>query len=683
MSEAFKPPQSGRISERRIRWLMAFAGVAIAIVVGYFAFFRIGGAVRTLSYDVPFILGHRAGGADEVCIVYIDELDGTFVDRGAQARLLDTLNESGARAVVYDLIFDLPSEDPAVDREFAAAMLRFRGVDGAGEPIGGMPRRQVFLACGRQTLSQTGITGEQLIPPTDELLAAADDFGLVALIHDRKFTVRELSTGTPDEPSLTWKTAAALGAPLEEDDRLAPRWVNYTGPSQSIASFSATDLLNSAVPGLLRDKVVVVGAKPGMVGAAAGLDLFSTPFHRIDLRGDLPLMSGVEIQATLLANLLKQNWLIRSDPRYDTWWVVLTGILAGLAFTRLRPVRGIVVGLLCMLLLVALGTLSVHYQRLWFPWSVVAFLQIPVAVVWGTAGHFYIERFFRVKLGEEQQQLRDAFAKYVSPQMLDILTERSFNIKTGGETVEAAVIFTDLANFTNMCERVGDPERIVATLNEYFEKTTAHIFDHDGVVIKFIGDAILAVWGAPLKDPDSAIKAARAGWKLSHDAALEIDGIVLKTRIGIHFGELVAGNIGSSRRLDYTLIGDAVNLAARLESLNKTLGTHILISEELQQRLGGEFHTRLVGRFMVKGRREVTVIHELLGPVVESGEPEWISLYGQALDAYAMKDAKEARRLFLAVGESRGEEDGPSLYFINRLNLGEWSRDGAIEMTEK
>jgi adenylate cyclase len=391
----------------------------------------------------------------------------------------------------------------------------------------------------------------------------------------------------------------------------------------------------------------------------------------------------VEIQATLLANLMKQNWLVRSSPRQDTWMVVLAGLLAGVVFTRLRPVHAMVAGGSCALLLVAIGTVTVHYQRLWLPWSVVAFLQIPVAVVWGTAAHFYVERFFRVKLDEEQRQLRDAFAKYLSPQMLERLTAEGFQMRVGGEKVETAMMFTDLENFTNMCERVGDPERIVNTLNDYFERTTSHIFDNDGVVIKFIGDAIFAVWGAPIREPDAAIKAARAAWKLNQSDTLTVDGVSLKTRIGVHFGEVVAGNIGSARRVDYTLIGDAVNLAARLESLNKTLGTDILISEEVRQRLGDEFLTRRVGRFKVKGRREVTVIHDLLGPASVQEEPEWITLYHQALEAYTMKDAKEARRLFLAVGESRGEPDGPSAYFINRLNLGEWADAGVVEMTEK
>ena len=384
--------------------------------------------------------------------------------------------------------------------------------------------------------------------------------------------------------------------------------------------------------------MVVVGAKPGIVGAAAGLDLFATPYHRFDLRGDLPLTSGVEIQATGLANLLGRNWLVRSNPRISTTgWSRLPEFSPDSRFTRLRPVRGMFVALLWHPASGRAGTFPSTTSGCGFHGAWSHFCRSRWPCVWGTATHFYVERFFRVKLDEEQRQLRDAFAKYLSPQMLERLTAEGFQMRVGGEKVEAAMMFTDLENFTNMCERVGDPERIVGTLNDYFERTTSHIFDHDGVVIKFIGDAIFAVWGAPIREPDAALKAARAAWKLFQSDKLVVDGVTLRTRIGVHFGEVVAGNIGSARRVDYTLIGDAVNLSARLESLNKTLGTNILISDEVQQRLGGEFRTRLVGRFKVKGRREVTVIHELLGPVVRPGEPEWISFYHQALEAYAQQ----------------------------------------------
>ncbi|WP_367873526.1 adenylate/guanylate cyclase domain-containing protein [Luteolibacter sp. Populi] len=686
MASGTNPAKGMWSSERQVRLMTALIGTALAILTGFIAFNRLGGSIRTLSYDLPFVLP-RAPSADDIRIVYLDELDGQTLERSAQAELLDKLNEAGARAVVYDLLFDRPSKDPEVDRLFAAAMLRFRGVDEMGEPIAGMPRRQILLACGRQNFVQAGVMGERLIPPTDELLAAADDFGLVVQLHDKKFTVRELPTGTPDEATLTWKAAVALGAPLEEKDRLASRWLNYVGRPDpldpAIKSMSAGSLLLGSVPVLLRDKVVVVGAKPGILGAVAGQDLFSTPYHRFDIRGDLPLTSGVEIQATGLANLLKQDWLTQADPRYDNWMVVAGGIIAGIMFSRLRPIHGLVAGAFGTALLAAAGTYTVHYHRVWFPWSVVAFLQMPVAFVWGTAAHFYVERFFRAKLGEEQRQLREAFAKYLSPQMLDRLTAEGFKMKVGGEKIEGAMMFTDLENFTDLCERVGDPERIVSNLNEYFERTTGHIFDDDGVVIKFIGDAIFAAWGAPIAEPQAALKAVRAAWKLSRIDRVVVDGTVLNTRIGVHFGEVVAGNIGSARRVDYTMIGDAVNLAARLESLNKTLGTEILISEEVNQRLEGEFVTRLVGRLKVKGRRELTVIYEVMGRAEDGPGAEWLGIYREAQAALVANDPGRAGKLFRAVEESKGEKDGPSRFFMKRLEAGDLIVDGVVEMTEK
>ncbi|MBQ33162.1 MAG: hypothetical protein CL923_11880 [Deltaproteobacteria bacterium] len=438
------------------------------------------------------------------------------------------------------------------------------------------------------------------------------------------------------------------------------------------------------VPSLLRDKIVVVGAKPGITGEELGLDLFSTPFHRLDARGDLPLMSGVEIQANGLINLLRQNWLVRSSSRFDTFLVVLSGVLAGFFFAWLRPLRAMIVALLCVGALVAAGILVMTQSNMWFPWSVVAFLQIPVALGWGSGSRYYIERFFRVKLGKEQQQLKDAFEKYLSPQMLDKLSEDGFKMKFGGEKVEAAMMFTDLESFTNMCERVGDAERIVEALSDYFERTTGHIFDHDGVVIKFIGDAIFAAWGAPILDPLAPLKAARGAWHLSQDDSLVVEGVNLKTRIGVHFGEVVAGNIGSRKRVDYTMIGDAVNLAARLEGLNKMFGTRILISEDVESRLGGEFHTRKLGRFRVKGRKEPTAVFELVGPVAEIDEPKWGEVYAKGVAALEGDDFEEARQCFEEVDGMRGSDgDGPSRFFLHLLERGEPIHQGVYDMTEK
>ncbi len=678
--------------EQNVRLVAVVTGIILAVAAGYLALSRMGGSLRYLSYDLPF-LAYPDKTADEVRLVYLDKLDGAHLDRSQQAALLDKLGEAGARAVVYDLIFDQPSEDPAVDEAFAAAMLRFRGVDENWDPIEGSPRRHVFLACGRESYEQAGVLVERLIPPNDQLIGAADDFGIVALVSGKNHMVRELVTGTRDEPSLTWKAAEVLGGKLKEEERLQPkRWLNYAGPPRrpgkanqapAIVSLGASEVMGG-VPSLLRDKIVVVGAKPGITGEELGLDLFSTPFHRLDARGDLPLMSGVEIQANGLINLLRQNWLVRSSSRFDTFLVVLSGVLAGFFFAWLRPLRAMIVALLCVGALVAAGILVMTQSNMWFPWSVVAFLQIPVALGWGSGSRYYIERFFRVKLGKEQQQLKDAFEKYLSPQMLDKLSEDGFKMKFGGEKVEAAMMFTDLESFTNMCERVGDAERIVEALSDYFERTTGHIFDHDGVVIKFIGDAIFAAWGAPILDPLAPLKAARGAWHLSQDDSLVVEGVNLKTRIGVHFGEVVAGNIGSRKRVDYTMIGDAVNLAARLEGLNKMFGTRILISEDVESRLGGEFHTRKLGRFRVKGRKEPTAVFELVGPVAEIDEPKWGEVYAKGVAALEGDDFEEARQCFEEVDGMRGSDgDGPSRFFLHLLERGEPIHQGVYDMTEK
>ena len=687
-----KPAGMIRRTELGTRIVAAIVGAILTVFIGQMALLRLGKSLVTASYDIPFIV-HRPETGDELRIVYLNQLNGEMLDRRPQARLLDKLGEFGAKAVVYDLIFDQPSEDPRIDQDFADSIRRFRGVDASGNAIPGATRRHVFLACGRRNISGTGMVGEQLIPPTDVLLDAADDFGIVAL-DDDAYVVRRLSTGTLDEPSITWKTALALGANLDEKSRLEPRWLNFIGrpfdpdnprSTPPIPNMGAESVLSAGANiGFFRDKVVVVGGEPGIVGAALGKDLFSTPFHRFQRGGKLSLMSGVEVQATGLANLLEGNWLNRTGHGFDLAMIVIAGILAGSGLTFLRPILAITAATGSIIALILAGYGSIHFGKIWFPWTVVAFAQVPAALVWGIAAQLYVERFFRIKLTAEQAAIRAAFAKYLSPQMLDRLTREGFNTNLGGEKVQAAMMFTDLESFTDMCERVGDPERIVETLNDYFERTTGSIFDHDGVVIKFIGDAIFAAWGAPIHDPDAPLKAVRAAWKLYQSDKLMIDGLELRTRIGIHFGEVVAGNIGSTRRVDYTMIGDAVNLAARLEGINKMFDTSILLSDAVHARLNGEFRTRKVGKFLVKGRKEVVVVYELLGPALQDHEPEWITLYHEAGEALAANEPQKALTLFTAVNAGRDlRGDGPSRFFIQQINAGVTIRDGVFEMKEK
>jgi adenylate cyclase len=290
-----------------------------------------------------------------------------------------------------------------------------------------------------------------------------------------------------------------------------------------------------------------------------------------------------------------------------------------------------------------------------------------------------------VKLDAEQMRLREAFSKYLSPRMLERFTDEDFQLDPGGDKTHAAMMFTDIENFTNICQRVRDPLHIVEHLNGYFQRTTDRVFNHDGGVIKYIGDAIFAAWGVPFADEHAAVKSVRAAWELHENAGLKIGGESLRTRVGLHYGEVVAGNIGSTKHIDYTLIGDAVNLASRIEGLNKALGTSILLSESVRKLIGDEFCTRRVGQFRVKGRIDVTTVYELLGPTSNTESPEWARSYEAALAAFEIGDRRAAKDLFEQTNRLRLDSngDGPSKFFLEYLTKSDGNHSTIVDLQEK
>ena len=670
-------------TEKATRIGTAVVGAVLTIGAGLVA--STSWPLLSLSYDLPFLLSHGKI-HESVCLVEIDELaegEEKILSRKRQAKLLDRLGKAGARAVIYDIVFK--DSQPEIDDEFAKAIRRFRMTDAMGHPLPEDARRGVYLAAARYHSKVEGVEMEEIVTSTDALMLAAEDkFGLTAY-EDDVLMARKLTTGTEQYASLAWVAARELEEGLEDSDRLAERWINYpSAPPLAIPRYKASILAEQPFnPELFRDRIVVIGAERGIVGDALGEENFIAPHHRIYSAKRVPYLSGPELQALMLNNLLLGNWLTRSSERFDFYFVIGLGLLFGVALAIFKPFRALLIALVAVLLLVACGYLSTRIAHAWIPWSVVAFVQVPIALVWGSGAQFYVERFFRLRADEEQRAMREAFSKYVSPQMLDQLAEQGFNVKLGGEKVKAAMMFTDLENFTDMCERVENPHWVVATLNDYFERTTSHIFDHDGVVISFAGDAIFAAWGAPLPDPDAPNRAARAAWDLLLSAKLIAGGEELRTRVGVHFGEVVAGNMGSSQHIDYTLIGDAANLASRLEGLNRILGTSILLSDEIVRELTGEFFTRRVGVFRVKGRKGLTVVHELVGPSRDLAKPEWIESYESALEALQGNDFERARELFETVEASRNKGDGPSRFHLEALAKGDISKEGVVTSTVK
>jgi len=286
-----------------------------------------------------------------------------------------------------------------------------------------------------------------------------------------------------------------------------------------------------------------------------------------------------------------------------------------------------------------------------------------------------------------RRELRNAFGFYLSPQMADKIANSDFDLQPGGEIVEATVLFTDLENFTTLSEDL-DPSEVSAILIAYFEQTTRCILEKKGTIIKYVGDAVMAAWGAPIAESAHAMSAVEAACDLRALTQIEVHGRQLRTRVGINSGKVLAGNLGSSFRFDYTMIGDTTNFASRLESLNKYLGTQILISEAVREQLNSKFSTRRLGEFRVAGKAHSVIIHELLGRAsAHSEERAWIEAFEAGLDAFRVGKFSDAAELMNRVGQLRGGSDGPAAFYLRKIailrgqDLKNWN--GIIELSEK
>lgn len=261
-----------------------------------------------------------------------------------------------------------------------------------------------------------------------------------------------------------------------------------------------------------------------------------------------------------------------------------------------------------------------------------------------------------------------SFRKFIPADLVKLLLRQGIEAKPGGSVQVLTVMFIDIAGFTGLSERMGD--RIVPLLSRYLDVVSEVVVAHGGTIDKFIGDAVMAFWGAPTPQSDHAAMCCRAA--LACRRAIESSGLVddgghpLQTRIGINSGRMVVGNIGSELRLNYTVIGDAVNVASRLEGANKHYGTRILIGEETERLAGDTTITREVDRIAVLGRKEGLAVHELIG--LAEGDhvpPAWLEHYQEGLASYRNRDFAGAVSCFEAVLRER-PADGPAMLMRDR-----------------
>lgn len=608
-------------------------------------------ALARLSYDLPFIVRSRIAQA-EGCIVYLDEgsaakLDqhGCVWDRRLHADLVRRLKRDGARAVFFDVVFPDEWPDPAVDEDFANAIAE---------------HGKVFLGGALELDDGENAFQERTVPPTVVLRRSAAGWGLISFRPlDPDYGVRGMYMGTEMVPSATWRAAQALGAelPATEAGRQQSRWLNYYGPPNTFPNVSYDRAVgeNQVPPDFFRGKLVFVGGRSTLGSISLGKDDFRTPFTMFG--GGFA--HGVELHLTILLNLLHGEWLTRIAPSWELWLVVAFGVLLGGGLPWLRPHWAAVAGLLVGAVVTVVACWMHGSQHLWLAWCIPAFIQMPLALLWAVGVRYFVEE-------RRRRALRDAFGLYLSPQMADRIAEADVDLKPGGVIVECTVLFTDLEDYSGLCARMDEPLHISRVLTTYFTHTTGHILESDGTIIKYMGDSVQAVWGAPLPDADHVRKAVRAAWRVHVASLVKCEGHPLRTRIGINTGKMIAGNLGSAQRFDYAVTGDPVNFASRLEGLNKPLGTEVLISDEVFRVLDREFLTRPVGEFKLAGRTDVRLVHELLGPA-DGGAYPWLASFARALAAFKTGDLDQAESGMRETIVQRGGADGPSAFYLMQI----------------
>lgn len=562
--------------------------------------------------------------------------------RNCWEKIVQYLGAAGARAVVFDLIFKEPR---AFDQEFGAA------IDSAKVPL-------VLGNMVQHDGSFDYFAPQAKKPPT---------FGAVNTLDET--VVRDYVVERNGKPALAIQAVTSMGEPI-------PNWagdtfrLHYYGPNANKdgtltynylpayrlakAAFipkKATDV--GITPGMFKDKIVLIGGT-----AAAIYDVKSSP-----LSGVYP---GTEVQATAIDNLLNGQYVHPISTPLGSGIVFEACLLAALGVTLPRSAylktllaAGAIL-LLCGISVVLFRGATIH----WLPmaWPIVALL---LSIVGAFAWTYFAE-------DRQRQLVLKALSQYVSPEVASEISHNPDALRLGGQRREMTVMFTDIQGFTDLSETM-DSEALSKMLNFYLGEMSGLILSQNGTLDKYIGDAIMSFWNAPVLQPDHAARACRAALAMKQReadiqpelAALGAKGML--TRLGINTGPMVFGNMGAPQKFNYSVLGDSVNLGSRLEGANKIYGSRILVAETTVALVKDQFILRKLDLLRVKGKQKPLAVYELLG----EGTPTeiqrlYVEQYDRAFAAYQSQSWDEAEAILTKHHEAHAE-DLPAAALLKRV----------------
>ena len=665
--------------------LLIGSGTALVTVLLYALGWLQGIESKTWDWRVRW-LAKPGEATQQVCTIAVDQnaLDAAEDligitwkwPREVYSAILSFCKRGGAKAVAFDLVFTESSEMGVDDDiRFGEAIaagppcvialpLKMKDDAGAVEWPPDWPRHypagDLFA---RHEALRRQITMPRASLPVPEIATNATLLGNVAAIPDGDALFRRAPVGrlfaNHFVPTLGLATYLAanpgaevylgiagmrVGTHLIPLDDNGDAILRFRGKSQTHTMLSAAAVLQSELriqeggtptldPAILKDRYVLFG-----LTATGLMDLKPTPVGRT--------YPGVEVHATFLDNLLSNDFAAEMPTAAAILLIVIVALIAGIAGRHCRNWHQTTLGFIVLLALPPLAGFLAYPTGLWLPIApleVAAALALLAAVILNYALEGHQKRF-----------IKGAFKQYLSPIVIEKLMQNPDGLQLGGEEKELSIFFSDIQGFTTISEGLT-PTELTSLLNEYLTAMTDVIHEEGGTIDKYEGDAIIAFWNAPLDQADHAERAVRAALRCQATLATlrpgfkERYGQNIHVRIGLNTGRVVVGNMGSNQRFDYTFLGDAGNLAARLEGINKQFGTYLMISEFTKAAIGDKFPTRELSRVKVVGKSRPVTVFEPFLPKTFVDRREALKAFADALQLYYRGDFEEAEKQFRAL----------------------------------
>jgi adenylate cyclase len=625
------------------------------------------------------------------------------------AHILRNLKRAGVLAVGIDITFGQPdAEDPKGDQEMIDAIRETKILALAGKTE--IVNRQYSIQekdFGNIFYQADSSIGIVYLPADDDAIYrryqpmdAARDANTDQLNLLPSFSFAALNKVYHLPPAATPEDRPGEfiynGKSIPKADDVT-MYINYYGPNYTFkhipfadviddSSFQTVDEKNAGADinmfddpdigylgnGFFNNKIVLIGST-----MPEEKDIFSVPVSQGKRAGD-NTMDGVEIHANVIQNVLDNNFLAREPKWIDILAIIFFTALTYTVVTEIKHIKLRFQGLNEILgagfVLIEWGAIVFVSFRLFEHSNYVTIATNPMLAV----GLGFIGATVYNYLHERKQKnlIKNMFTQYLNPAVVNQLVENPDKLRLGGERKTLTVFFSDIAGFTSLSEK-STPEGLVALLNEYLSAMTDIIFAHAGTLDKFEGDAIMAFWGAPIDQQDHALRACKASLKMQEELVSirkrwkEEDKPDLYVRIGLNTGEMLVGNMGGAGRFDYTVIGDSVNLASRLESANKQYKSSIMIGQSTYEHVKDHIIARELDMLVVVGKTEPVKVYELLG-LKETGVTQELSrfleLYHEGLRLHRLQKWEEAIACFEQSLKIKSD-DYPAQIYIERSRL--------------